>query len=81
MIGKRRIETDVEGSDRGLILRYNPGICLKKLRKTTKTHSQNSLCPSRGMYPGHSEYEAGVRTAPVQQLDPGLRKGNAEIVH
>jgi hypothetical protein len=30
------IRNDVEGSGRGLILRYSPGICLKGLSKTTK---------------------------------------------
>jgi hypothetical protein len=28
---------DAEGSGRGLILRYYPGICLEELKKTTKT--------------------------------------------
>jgi hypothetical protein len=29
----------LEGSVRGIILRYYPGICLGRLRKTTKTLS------------------------------------------
>jgi hypothetical protein len=37
----------VEGSGRGLILKYYPGICLEELRKTSKNVSQDSQCPGR----------------------------------
>jgi hypothetical protein len=53
---------DLEGSGRGLILRYYPGVCLKGLRKTTKTLSQDNRSPGRGLYPGPPEYEVGVLT-------------------
>jgi hypothetical protein len=43
------LEKDVEGSGRGLILRFSPGIFLEGLRKTTKYPSQNNLYPGRDL--------------------------------
>jgi hypothetical protein len=37
---------ELEGSCRGLILRYNPGIHLEALRINTKNLSQNSRSPA-----------------------------------
>jgi hypothetical protein len=58
MIGEWWIQKDVEGSGRCLILRYYPGICLERQRKTTKVLSQDSRYPDRVLNPGHLEYEA-----------------------
>jgi hypothetical protein len=52
----------VEGSGRGLILRYSPGICLEGLRKFTENFSQDSPSPGQYFNPGPPEYEAGVLT-------------------
>jgi hypothetical protein len=52
----------LEGSGRGLILRYYPGIRLEGLRKTTKSFGQDSRFPSRDLSPGPPEYEARVLT-------------------
>jgi hypothetical protein len=43
-------------------LKYCPGICLERLRKTTKNLSQDSRSPGRGFHPGPPEYEVGVLT-------------------
>jgi hypothetical protein len=52
----------VEGSGRGLILRYYPSICLGS-EKTHENLSQDSQSPGRDFNPGPPEYEAGVLTA------------------
>jgi hypothetical protein len=51
LIGK-----DLEGGDRGLILRYYPGICLQGLRETTKDLRQDKQYQGRNMNPGPPEY-------------------------
>jgi hypothetical protein len=40
VIAERRIAREVEGSGRGLILRYYPRICLEGVRKATKNLNQ-----------------------------------------
>jgi hypothetical protein len=50
------LEKDVEGSGRGLVLRYS----LDGLRKTTKYVTQDSRSPGRNLNPEYSEYEEGV---------------------
>jgi hypothetical protein len=50
----------MEGSGRGLYLRYCPSICLEELRKTTKHLSRESLSPGRDLNPAPSEKEAGA---------------------
>jgi hypothetical protein len=57
-----RIGKNVEGSGRGPVLRYYPGICLEGLRKTTKNLSQNNQFPGRDFNPGPPEYEIRVLT-------------------
>jgi hypothetical protein len=42
------------------ILRYNPGICLEGLKKTTTNIIQDSRCPRRDLNPARHEYIAGV---------------------
>jgi hypothetical protein len=42
--------------------RYYPRTCLKELRKSLKTLSQDSRSPGRDLNPGPPEYEAGVLT-------------------
>jgi hypothetical protein len=54
------IEKDLEGSGRGLILRYCPWIRLEGLKKTTKPLRQDSRIPNRDLNLGPPEYEAGV---------------------
>jgi hypothetical protein len=49
----------VEGTGRGLIVRYYPSL---RLEKVTKNLSQNSQFPGRDLNPGLPEYEAGVLT-------------------
>jgi hypothetical protein len=49
----------VEGSGRGLILRYYRGISLVGLRKITKNLSQDFRSPGRDLNLRCSEYEAG----------------------
>jgi hypothetical protein len=51
---------DLVRSGRGLILRYNPGIRLDGLKKTTKTSV--TIVGRRDLNPGPPEYEAGVLT-------------------
>jgi hypothetical protein len=46
MINKQWIGKDVEGSGRGINLRYCPNICLKELRTATKNLSQDSRGPA-----------------------------------
>jgi hypothetical protein len=53
---------DLEGSGRGLILRNNPSMSPKGLRKTTKNPSQGSRSPGRYLNPGPPKYEAGLLT-------------------
>jgi hypothetical protein len=43
-------------------LRYYPGILLERLRKTTKTLSQDSWFPVCDLKPRFPEYERGVLT-------------------
>jgi hypothetical protein len=57
MIGK-----DLEGSGRGLMLRYYLRIRLEELWKTPKTRSQVNLSSGRDLNPGPPEYEAEVLT-------------------
>jgi hypothetical protein len=52
----------MEGSGRGLILRYYPGIRLEGLRKTTKKLSQDSQSPGRDLNLEPPEYKVGVLT-------------------
>jgi hypothetical protein len=49
----------MEGSGRGLILTYYPGICPEGLRKTMETLSQDNRSPSRDLNHGSPEYNAG----------------------
>jgi hypothetical protein len=57
-----RIGKDLEGSGRGLVLRYYPGIRLARLRKTTINLSQDIRSPGRKFNPGPPKYEVGVLT-------------------
>jgi hypothetical protein len=49
---------NTEGSGRGLILGYYPGIRMEGLRKTTEDFSQDSQSLSRDLNPEPPEYEA-----------------------
>jgi hypothetical protein len=49
---------DVEGIDRGLILRCYPSDCLEGLRKTAKNLSQDSLFSGLDLNPASPKYEA-----------------------
>jgi hypothetical protein len=61
----------LEGSARGLMLRYSPGIRLEGLRKTTK-----KPLDSRSLGREPTEYEAGVLTSrPRLQWEKSLREG------
>jgi hypothetical protein len=44
-------------------LRYYPGICPERLRKTTEILSNDSQSPSSDLNLGPPEYEGGVLTA------------------
>jgi hypothetical protein len=52
--------TTVEESGRNIILKYYSGICMERLRKTTKNLSHDSRSPGRYLNLGPPEYEAGV---------------------
>jgi hypothetical protein len=52
----------LDGSGRGLILRYYSGIRLEKLWNTTKTISQDNRSPGRDLKSGPPEYKAGLLT-------------------
>jgi hypothetical protein len=52
----------VEGTGRGLILRFFSGIRVDELRKTTKNLSQNGQSPGRDLKPGFPEYEGLLTT-------------------
>jgi hypothetical protein len=67
MMMKMMMMKCLEGSNRGLILRYYPGIRMEELRKTTKMLSQDSQFLGRGLNPGHPVYEAGVLTTRPQR--------------
>jgi hypothetical protein len=54
------IGKNLEGSGRGLILRYHPGICLQGHRKSTKNLGQDNQSTCRDLNPGPPEYEAEV---------------------
>jgi hypothetical protein len=58
-------------------LRYYLGICLERLRKTTKNLSQDSLSPGRGLNPRLSEYEVG--DTPVKHAD-GQKRPNCSSI-
>jgi hypothetical protein len=62
MMGEWWIWKDIQGSGRGLILRFYPSICLEGMRKTTKNLSQDIRSPGWYFNPGLPEYEAGVLT-------------------
>jgi hypothetical protein len=51
-----------------LILRHHPGIRLERLRKTTKTISQDISSSGRDLSPEPCEYEAGVLTIQILRL-------------
>jgi hypothetical protein len=51
---------NTEGSGRGLILGYYPGIRMEGLRRTTEDFSQDSQSLSRDLNPEPPEYEAGM---------------------
>jgi hypothetical protein len=68
MVGAWCIGKDVEGSGRGLILRYYPGNLLEELWKTTQHNSKDSQFPGRDLNPGSPEYEAGVLTIYSQRV-------------
>jgi hypothetical protein len=57
LIGKH-----LEGSGRGLILRYYPGIRLEEPRKTTNNFDHDIRSPGRDWNQGPPEYEGGVLT-------------------
>jgi hypothetical protein len=63
VISELWIVKDVEGSSRGLILRYYPEIYLQGLKKTTKTLSQDSRYTGRGYRSLPPEYEVGMPTS------------------
>jgi hypothetical protein len=56
----------VEGSGRGLIVRYYPGNRLEGLWKTDE-NIQDSLSPGRDLNPVPPEYEAGVLTTQARR--------------
>jgi hypothetical protein len=56
------LEKYLEGSGRGLILKYYHGTRLEGLRTSTKTICDDSWRPGRNFNPGPFEYEAGVLT-------------------
>jgi hypothetical protein len=68
LIGELLIGKDVEGSGLGLILRCCHGICLERLRKTTKTLTHDSLSPGRGLNPRPFEYESGMLNTRARRL-------------
>jgi hypothetical protein len=51
-------------------LRHYPGICLERLRKTTKILSQDSRSLGQDLNPGPPEYEPGVLITWSQQCCP-----------
>jgi hypothetical protein len=64
----------LEGSDRGLVLRYNAGIRVEGLRKTVKNLSQASRSPGRDLNPGPPEYKTGVNC-------PSRMTGKSKLVN
>jgi hypothetical protein len=48
-------------------LKYNPGISLEELRKTTNDLRQNSLCPDRDSNRAPPEYKS--RALPLEQVN------------
>jgi hypothetical protein len=56
------IGKDLEGSDRGLILRHYPGFRLEGLGRNTENLCQYRRSPCRNLNPGPSKYEAGMLT-------------------
>jgi hypothetical protein len=68
---------DVEGSDDGLIKSIIPAFACR-IRKTTKTGSQNSWFPGRDFNPGPHEYET-QRSLTVLQL--GISSLNGVPLH
>jgi hypothetical protein len=68
-IGEWWIGKDVEGSGRGLVFRYYPGIFLERLMKTTENLSQDSRFPGRDLNSRPAKYE-GVLTARPTHVMP-----------
>jgi hypothetical protein len=62
MINKQCIGKDVEGGGQDLVLKQYTGICLERLRNTTRNISYNSQSPEQDLNPGHPEHEAVVLT-------------------
>jgi hypothetical protein len=50
----------MEGNGRNIILRHYLDIFLERLRKTTKTPSQDKRSPGRDLNLGPPEFEAGM---------------------
>jgi hypothetical protein len=51
MINKLLIGKDLDGNDRGLVLRYYPGMRQEGLKKTTETLSQDIWSANRDLNP------------------------------
>jgi hypothetical protein len=54
------IETDLEGSRRGLTVRYEHDICLDGQTKTTMGFSQDKWFPDQDLNPIPAEHNAGI---------------------
>jgi hypothetical protein len=55
-----KMEKNMTGSGRGLVLRYFPGIYLEGLKKYTKILNQDERPLDRHVNPGLPQYEAGM---------------------
>jgi hypothetical protein len=62
----------MEGSGRGLILRYYPVTCLEGLRETTQSLSRNTRSPGQDLNPGPPEYEAECQCGILLDSVPDL---------
>jgi hypothetical protein len=60
------LERILEGIVYGLILRYYPGIFLKRLRKITRNLCQDSRSPGRDLNPGPTEWYPSVYVQVLQ---------------
>jgi hypothetical protein len=66
---------------RSLLNLYYPGICLERLRKTTKHVSHNSRSPDRDLNPEPPEYEVGKLTTQPQRSVHGHMRIQVQILN
>jgi hypothetical protein len=71
----------LEGSGRGVIVRYYTGVHLEEVRNTTKNLSQGNRYPGKDLNPGLPEYWTGVLTTRPRHSEKEIEFDHVDFIH